>query len=144
MSKRTLQYTKPKEQLIGEQRDAQYKNGSNSKHYKKRIILSGFILVVIIISVGIILIPKTSGQWDDFAKCLNEKEVVIYGNMKTCKYTQHQAGMFGSSFKYLNYMDFSKNPEVKITPTWYVNGEKYEGELSFEKLSELTGCDIYG
>jgi hypothetical protein len=150
--KRTLQFVKSKEQLLKEQEQnkkraldiEQYKK---QKEQRKKYVIYGSILAVLILMTAIGMrtyVNRTkTEQWDDFAKCLTEKGAVMYGNMQTCKYTQHQAGMFGSSFKYLNYKDFSENSDVRITPTWYINGEKLEGEQSFETLAEKTGCKIY-
>jgi len=81
------------------------------------------------------------GPYDDFAKCLTEKGMVIYG-ADGCQYTQEQRAMFGKSFKFVNYKDFSKGPDIKVTPTWVLNGEKYEKTQSFERLSEITGCPL--
>ncbi|MBI4447848.1 hypothetical protein HY643_02615 [Candidatus Woesearchaeota archaeon] len=76
------------------------------------------------------------GKYDDFAKCLTEKGAVMYGE-NWCKYTQAQKGMFGRSFKYVNYV---QKTGLRLRPTWVINGETYETVQSFEKLSELTGC----
>ena len=64
---------------------------------------------------------------------------MIYG-ADFCKYTAEQKAMFGKSEKHLNYKDYTERQDIKITPTWIVNGQKYERVQSFEKLSELTGC----
>ena len=82
------------------------------------------------------------GSYDNFAKCLAEKEAVMYGAMDWCKYTQGQKAMFGNSFKYINYHEFQDLPGIKKTPTWVINGKGHENTQSFEKLSELTGCRI--
>jgi protein-disulfide isomerase len=50
--------------------------------------------------------------------------------------------MFGNSIKFVDYRDFTKNPEVKITPTWFFEGEKYENAQSLDKLAAITGCVI--
>ena len=55
--------------------------------------------------------------------------------------------MFGKSFKHLDYIDYSEFPEgelgkIKKTPTWIINGKAYENVLSFDRLSQLSGCKI--
>lgn len=80
------------------------------------------------------------GQYDDFAKCLNEKGAVMYGAILTCRYTKGQAAMFGNSFKYVNYKEANELPGIKVTPTWVINGKWYEKVQSFDRLAELTGC----
>lgn len=95
--------------------------------------------VVLLISVLAIKYVNAPGQYDEFAKCLAEKGAVIYG-AEFCKYTAEQKAMFGKSEKHLNYKDYTERKDIKITPTWIVNGQRYEKVQSFEKLSELTGC----
>ena len=84
---------------------------------------------------------KKPGYYDNFAKCLSEKGAVMYG-ADFCQYSHAQKGMFGKSFKFINYKDFSKNPNVKTTPTWVINGRLIERVQSFDRLAELTGCSI--
>ena len=50
--------------------------------------------------------------------------------------------MFGKSFDYVNYHEFTELQGIKKTPTWVINGKWYENTQSFERLSELTGCEI--
>ena len=71
-------------------------------------------MLVIIYSVYSATRP---GQYDDFAKCLTQKGVVVYGAMDWCKYTQAQKAMFGKSFKHLNYHEHQDLVGIKITPT---------------------------
>lgn len=109
---------------------------------KKRIMKYGIALLAFLL-IGFFAVKKVTapGEYDDFAKCLKEKGAVIYG-APWCKYTQEQKGMFGASVKYLDYRDFSERPDIKVTPTWVINGKLYERVQSFEKLSELTGCSL--
>src|SRR3989344_2351928 len=82
------------------------------------------------------------GPFDDFAKCLSEKGAVMYGAMDWCQYTQAQKGMFGKSFKHINYHEYTELPGIKKTPTWVINGKWLENTQSFDKLSAETGCAI--
>lgn len=102
------------------------------------------VIGVIIVAIATYSVYSTTrpGPYDSFAKCLTEKGAVVYGAIDWCKYTQGQKAMFGNSWKYLNYQDFSKLPGIKKTPTWVINGKWYENVQSFQKLSELTGCKI--
>ena len=72
----------------------------------------------------------------------NVARTVMYGAMEWCKYTQGQRAMFGKSFKYINYHEFTELPGISKTPTWVINGKWYENAQSFDKLSGLTGCKI--
>jgi len=124
-------------ELEQQQRDAQ-KQSHTSKRRMLHIGIGAFIVLVAVI--GMSAYVRSSGPYDDFAKCLAEK-AEIYG-ADFCKYTAEQMGMFGKSYKYLSYHDFKERNDIKITPTWIVNGEKYERVQSFERLSELTGCKL--
>ena len=114
---------------------------------KKYIIFSLLILIVVFSVITINSYMKKPGKYDDFAKCLTEKGVVIYGN-DYCSYTMNQLGFFGKSKKYLNYTKCIDNQRlcnekgVKITPTWEINGEMYEQVQTFERLAVISGCEI--
>jgi hypothetical protein len=111
----------------------------------KKILLISIILIIFVLVVGGIgfsyMNSKKPGPLDDFAKCLTEKGAVMYG-ASWCKYTAAQKGMFGNSMRFIDYRDFTENPEVKTTPTWFINGQKYEKVQSFDKLAAVTGCVI--
>ena len=119
-------------------REEQVKDGK-SKYYVISFVIGIIILVTAVYSVYSINKP---GQYDDFAKCLNEKGAVMYGAMDWCKFTQAQKAMFGKSFKYLNYHEHTDLPGIKKTPTWVISGQWYENVQPFEKLSTLTGCKL--
>ena len=114
------------------------------KNNKKLIILSVFFLAVVLILAGIgfsFYQSNKPGQFDNFAKCLTDKGAVMYG-ASFCKYTHGQKGMFGNSMSFINYKDFSEDSNVKLTPTWLIDGEYYENAQSFDRLSAITGCAI--
>lgn len=121
------------EHELREERFAQEKGKKTKKKTKTMIIVGiGIFLLVALIAYA----WSTPGKYDDFAKCLTSKGVWMQGE-DWCKYTQAQKGMFGKSFKYINYQ---KNPNLNVRPTWLINGKTYERVQSFERLSELTGC----
>ncbi len=112
---------------------------SRSKYYVAASVIGVIILAVAAYSVYSINKP---GEYDDFAKCLADKGAVMYGAMSWCHFTQGQKAMFGRSFKYINYHEYTELPGIKKTPTWVVNGEWHENAQSFEKLAALTGCKL--
>ena len=59
-----------------------------------------------------------------------------------CKYTAGQKAMFGNSMKLIDYQDFTEDSNVKITPTWLINGAYYQNVQTFDRLSALTGCSL--
>jgi len=114
------------------------------KSNKKLITYSVISFIGVLIIFGSVygyLQSTKPGIYDDFAKCLTEQGAVMYG-ASFCKYTHGQKGMFGNSMKYVDYRDFTEDPNVKLTPTWKIDGKYYENAQSFEKLSKLTGCSI--
>ena len=40
------------------------------------------------------------------------------------------------------FYEQEKCTNIQYTPTWIINGQKYEGFQSIEKLKELTGCQM--
>ena len=120
-------------------------SATNKKSKKWVFIGLVFSLVVVLVSFSIVNANK-SGPYDELAKCLTEKDAVIYG-ASWCKYTDAQKAMFGKSFKHLDYFDYTEFPEeefgkIKKTPTWIINDKAYENVLSFDRLSQLSGCKI--
>lgn len=117
------------------------------KRFRKYLIFFVMIIAILILSYTIYSNTKKPGKYDDFAKCLTEKDAIIYGN-DFCSYTAKQLNWFGKSEKYLNYVKCVKNKElcdskgIKITPTWEIDGKFYEQTQSLERLSELTGCEL--
>lgn len=95
------------------------------------------------------------GQYEDFAKCLTEKGVKMYGAY-WCPHCQNQEKMFGGSWKYVDYIECSlpnrggqnaacNNAGINGYPTWeFANGERVEGEVPLQQLSEKSGCSLGG
>jgi len=92
------------------------------------------------------------GPVDHFAQCLTDKGTVMYG-LYWCPHCEEQKKAFGASFRKVNYVecgtsDHKEEPRcvqdhVTNFPTWqFANGERHEGELSFEDLSAKTGCSL--
>lgn len=90
---------------------------------------------------------STAGKYDAFAKCLSQKGATMYG-AEWCGHCKKQKESFGSSFSYVNYVECPENEAlctsqgIRGYPTWIINGQKYEGEQSFEALNQATGCSL--
>jgi len=90
---------------------------------------------------------STTSNYDNFAKCLTEKGVVMYGT-KTCPHCKNQKEMFGDSFKYINYVDCIDNSiqctekGIQFVPAWYIDGKLYTGEKTIEELKSLSRCEV--
>jgi len=102
------------------------------------------VLVIIYFSVSYFTRP---GNYDEFAKCLTEKEVIMYGT-DWCHFCKEQKAMFGKSFKHIDYIncDFNKDAcdsaGVSGYPTWVINNENYPGTRSLDYLASVSGCNI--
>lgn len=109
-----------------------------------------------LISIGFLIsvfILDDKGKYDAFAMCLNQKDIKMYG-ASWCPHCQEQKKMFGSSQKYLDYVECStndgkgqaeicKNNQIISYPTWELsNGTRFVGSQSFDKLSEISGCKL--
>jgi hypothetical protein len=85
---------------------------------------------------------------DDFAKCVAEHGVVMYGAW-WCPHCKNEKKRFGDSFQYINYVECTDNPQlctdkqVESYPTWiFGDGSRLSGELGFAPLAEKTGCSL--
>lgn len=107
---------------------------------------SSWITLVVIILVLILaywLINRDpNGAPEDIAKCIGEN-AVLYTQLG-CPACETQEEKFGENKKHLNIVDcffeLEKCSEIERTPTWIIDGKKYVGIQSIEKLQELTGC----
>ena len=118
---------------------------------------SVFLLIILLLVVGGIttMVLKSSGQpavvsvkYDAFAQCIASKNLSMYGAV-WCSHCKAQKALFGDSFKYVPYIECITNPNeclakgIEGYPTWIdQKGNKYIGEQSLQKLSEITGCKL--
>jgi|TARA_Y100000034_G_scaffold46233_1_gene56876 uncharacterized membrane protein YvbJ len=123
-------------------------NEKKEKINSRKYFVFGLIVLIIIFSSFTVYsyMNKSSG-YDDFTNCLSDKGVVVYGN-DFCQYTNQQLNFFGKSKENLNYIkcfddrELCDEKEIKITPTWEIDGEMYEQVHDFERLSLLSGCEL--
>jgi hypothetical protein len=126
-----------------QQREQAFQAKQAGTQRRKKIMLwsVGGAVLLLLLFVGLSF--AMPGKLDSFAKCVHDSGAVIYGAIEWCHFTQEQAGMFGKSFKYVNYQDYRDAPfHVVKTPTWSINGQTYENVQSLERLSQLTGCAL--
>ncbi|MDP2704387.1 MAG: protein disulfide isomerase family protein [bacterium] len=124
---------------------------------KKSLTLIGAIGIIglLVLAMWYFARPKSAyGNLDEFAKCLAEKEVTMYG-ADWCPHCQNEKNRFGDSFKYVPYVECPDEPKLCIEkgiegyPTWLLpaqaglpDGTKLVGEQGLEKLSEISGCAL--
>jgi len=109
-------------------------------------------IIVLMISL-LIYNHYRPGQYDDFAKCLDEKNALFYGAI-WCPACKQQKELFGKSSQYLPYIecaipgsqkliDACEKVGIKAFPTWFFDdGTKQEGVLTVNYLAQKTGCEI--
>lgn len=107
-------------------------------------IYLGLVVIVIIVILGIFWVKGNGSINEKTAKCIGENSV-LYTKLG-CPACEAQEKMFEDNYQYLNKIDCHSETQKCIdaqitgTPTWIINGEKYLGMQSIEKLKELTGC----
>ena len=118
---------------------------------KEKLITVGILVFILLVAGGVIYLKSTSFSIKDFpaeevAKYIGEHSVLYV--QTGCIHCKEQEDLFGINVKYLNIIDCISSSEntqlctdagIEGTPTWIINGEKYAGVLSIEKLKELTG-----
>ena len=123
--------------------------GKNSGKSKKVFIYVG----ILILFAASYLAGRyhQNHKYDSFAKCVAGKQARMYG-LYWCPHCADQKAMFGSSFKYVPYVECAikgskelapecKTAGVKLFPSWQFGMDPpKEGVLSLDALSEKTGC----
>lgn len=94
--------------------------------------------------------PKVAGNFDEFAKCLRDKNVTMYGAYY-CSHCQDQKAAFGSSFQYVPYIECTEQRQkclekkVNFYPTWiFPDGKSLVGVQEFSSLAQESGCKLPG
>jgi hypothetical protein len=106
---------------------------------------------------GVRYIQVLLGQhkYDNFARCLSDRGVKMYGTW-WCPHCEEQKEKFRASFEFVPYVECGvpgslkgKNPVcddagIKHYPTWQFppTGERVERVFTLEELSDRTGCPL--
>lgn len=110
---------------------------------RKYFLFSVLLIVMLIFTNSC----NNKKNYDTLANCLSEKGAVMYGT-EWCPHCQEQKARFGESFKFVNYVDCDyqrgecQEAGIRGYPTWVINGGKYPGVQSLEKLAGLSGCQL--
>jgi thiol-disulfide isomerase/thioredoxin len=130
-----------------------------NKNTKKLLIIS-IIIVAIILIAWFVLFNKSStasdtplSQTDIFAQCIADSGAKFYG-ATWCPACNSQKDDFGQSAQLLPYVECSlpasrtqnllcKKEGIEAYPTWkFSDGTSIANKLSFQQLSENTGCAL--
>ena len=108
----------------------------------KSFIITFLIILVVIIFSIIILTRNPQEIPKDVVQCIGKNSVLYVKN--GCSACITQENMFGKNYEYLNVVDcfdnIDKCANITAIPTWIIDGEKYVGLQSIDKLKEATGC----
>ncbi|MBI2573395.1 hypothetical protein HYV86_06025 [Candidatus Woesearchaeota archaeon] len=109
------------------------------------------IIIGIIAVLSLFLVSCNSTKYDEFAQCLTDNKVVMYGAY-WCGHCAEQKRMFSDSFEKVTYVECSLPDNAGQTqvcqmknitgyPTWeFADGSRVSGKQEFETLSAKSGC----
>lgn len=119
----------------------------------KQNIILGSVAVLAILAVLWFIEESKPGDYDGFAQCLSESNATFYGTY-WCPHCNDQKDEFGKSMEYVNYVECSlpnqagqtpacQEAGIRGYPTWvFGDGTRMPGKLSFEQLSQMSGCPL--
>lgn len=121
----------------------------------KKIIYILIGLLVLGGMVYVIMAPGKPGKYDQFAQCVKDKGVTFFGAF-WCPHCQAQKARFGSSAKFLPYVECStpdgqgqtkvcKEAGVTTYPTWQWSASTTDrtiGEVELSEISSKTSCPL--
>ncbi len=123
---------------------------------KNEALRSVIILVLIVAAFALAYYlgrRHRAHRLDAFAKCLAGKQTRMYGAF-WCPHCADQKELFESSFQYVPYVECGTKGSraenetclqagIKKFPTWeFAGGERHEGVMPVQALSEKTGCNL--
>ena len=84
-----------------------------------------------------------SDKMEAFALCVYESGATIY--LSSNSESREQMAMFGNASENLMPRfceDVCERGDISQFPTWIIRGEKHEGIMSLQQISQLTGCSL--
>jgi hypothetical protein len=128
-----------------------------TRHSRRELVSNQtFAALLIVLAIAALCVPVGSADskdLDTFAQCLAEKKVTMYGSF-LCPHCDDQKKLFGSSFRYVPYVECSipgsrqmtfacMGAQIHFTPTWtFANGDRLTGVQPLKTLGEKAGCRI--
>ncbi len=123
------------------------------QNYNSKFKILIFLIVILIFAFLFLIWQRGSGTapqnlLDSLAKCLASKGITMYGAY-WCPHCQNEKAAFGSSFRYIPYVECAENPQkclevgIKGYPTWiFSDGRRFEGEQGLQRLAQESGCPL--
>ncbi len=119
---------------------------------KTKFVIFVIIVVILVGGVGIYfgLNTQKPNRLEGFAQCLASSGARFYGAF-WCPHCQEQKAEFGSSAKYLPYIECSnpdnsqtqicKDKKIESYPTWiFKDGSILSGKQTLQTLANKTAC----
>jgi hypothetical protein len=118
-----------------------------------RSIVIALVIVAVFAGAYYLGLRKRASRLNAFARCLAAKQVKMYGAY-WCPHCADQKELFGRSFQYVPYTECGIRGSreesagcvqvgVKHFPTsQFADGERREGTISLQLLSEKAGCSL--
>lgn len=114
--------------------------------------LAAYFILAVLVAGSLGCVSGDNNSKEALAKCLASKGAKMYGAY-WCPHCQNQKSEFGDSFKYIDYTECDPsgpNPNpgacraagIQGYPTWIIGGTQYPGEMTLEKLGEVSGCSV--
>jgi|TARA_Y100000310_G_scaffold343261_1_gene450036 glutaredoxin len=123
------------------------------KKFRNLIIGLGALVVISLFIFMFYNSDDSVGANDEFAKCLTENNVKIYGAY-WCPHCKDQKELFGNSWKHVDYIECSlpnnagqtavcSQAGIQSYPMWeFSDGSRVLGYQTLEGLSQLSNCNL--
>ncbi|MGK0208759.1 MAG: glutaredoxin [Patescibacteria group bacterium] len=106
-----------------------------------------FVIVIALIfgAINVFSSNPNLDEMDLIAQCITAKGGAMYGT-NWCTHCQAQKEKFGSSFRYIDFVDCDKEAETCIIegvrgyPTWKINGQVLTGTQDVSVLANVAEC----
>ena len=128
-----------------------------NRYLRKKLGLHHPVFAILLFALMTVLCTPAgsseSNTLDTFAKCLADKKTTMYGSF-LCAHCDDQKKLFGSSFRYVPYVECSVRgsrqmtfpciaAQIRYTPTWiFADNERRTGLQPLKDLSAKTGCTL--
>ena len=111
-----------------------------------------FAVVGMAVLAAVAILAFSPGKYDSFAQCTKDSGARMYGSVE-CPHCKDQKELFGKSWQYAGYVECYAGPAgqapecdaagIRAYPTWvFADGSRQLGMMTFEELSEKTGCQL--